>query len=221
MATIIKPNEPQRASGAAFRAVAYDLTDMAAQADSYLGTVRGQAAQIVEQAKREADAIRQQAEVAGKRAAEQAIERILDEKVAQQMKTLIPALQSAVRQVEDAKQAWLKHWERCAVELAAKIAGRLVRGELERRPEISGAWIRESLQLAAGAGDVTIRLNPADEETLARQAQQMAAVFAPLAKVSIVADETITPGGCRLITEFGSIDHQIETQLERVKQELS
>jgi flagellar assembly protein FliH len=221
MATIIKTDEPQRQSGAAFRAVAYDLTDMAAQADSYLGSVRGQAAQIVEQAKREADAIRQQAETAGRRAAEQALERILDEKVAQQMKTLTPALQSAVRQVEDAKQAWLRHWEACAVELAVKIAGRLVRGELQRRPEISAAWIRESLQLAAGRGDVTIRLNPADQETLSRQVQQLAAVFASLAKVTVVADETITPGGCKLVTEFGTVDQQLEAQLERVKEELS
>jgi flagellar assembly protein FliH len=221
MATIIKTHEPQRQSGSALRAVAYDLTDMAAQADSYLGTVRGQAAQIVEQAKREADAIRQQAEAAGKRAAEQAIERILDEKVAQQMKTLTPALQAAVRQVEDARQAWLRHWEACAVELAVKIAGRLVRSELQRKPEISAAWIRESLQLAAGSGDVTIRLNPADQETLAKQAQQLAAVFAPLAKLTVVADESISPGGCKLITEFGSIDQQLETQLERVKEELA
>jgi flagellar assembly protein FliH len=221
MATIIKTDEPQRQSGSAFRAVAYDLTDMAAQADSYLGSVRGQAAQIVEQAKREADAIRQQAETAGRRAAEQAIERILDEKVAQQMKTLTPALQSAVRQVEDAKQAWLRHWEACTVELAVKIAGRLVRGELQRRPEISAAWIRESLQLAAGSGDVTIRLNPADQETLSRQVQQLAAVFAPLAKVTVVADETISPGGCKLVTEFGTVDQQLEAQLERVKEELS
>jgi flagellar assembly protein FliH len=221
MATIIKSHEPQRPSGTALRAVAYDLTDMAAQANNYLGTVRGQAAKIVEQAQREADAIRQQAEAAGRRAAEQAIERILDEKVGQQMKTLTPALQGAVKQVEDAKQAWLRHWEACAMELAVQIAGRLVRGELQRRPEISAAWIRESLQLTAGSGDVTIRLNPADQETLARQAQQMAAIFAPLAKLTIAADETISPGGCRLVTEFGTIDQQLETQLERVKQELS
>ncbi len=221
MATIIKTNEPQRQSGSAFRTVAYDLTDMAAQADNYLGTVRGQAAQIVEQAKREADAIRQQAEAAGKRAAEQAIERILDEKVAQQMKTLTPALQAAVRQVEDAKQAWLRHWERCTLELAVKIAGRLVRGERARQPEIRAAWVREALQLAAGSGDVTIRLNPADQDALSRQVQQLAAVFAPLAKVTVLADEAISPGGCKLVTEFGTVDQQLEAQLERVKEELS
>jgi flagellar assembly protein FliH len=221
MATIIKQYEPQRQSGSALRAVAYDLTDMAAQADNYLGTVRGQAAQIVEQARQEADAIRKNAEAAGKRAAEQAIERILDEKIAQQMKTLTPALQSAVRQVEDAKQQWLRHWEGCAVELAVKIAGRLVRGELQRKPELSAAWIREALQLAAGSGDVTIRLNPADQQTLAKQVAQLAAVFAPLAKVTVVPDESISLGGSKLVTEFGSIDEQLETQLERVKEELS
>jgi flagellar assembly protein FliH len=221
MATIIKIHEPQRPSGTAFRAVAYDLTDMSAQADSYLANVRRQAAEIVEQAKREADAVRKDAEVAGRRAAEQAIERILDEKVAKQMKTLTPALQAAVKQVEDAKQSWLRRWESSAVELAVAIAGRLVRGEIQRRPEISAAWIRESLQLAAGSADVTVRLNPADHETLARQVQQLATLFTPLAKLSVVPDESITPGGCKLVTEFGMIDQQLETQLERVKEELS
>ena len=88
-----------RASGTAFRHVAYDLTDMAAEADGYLGGVRREAPKIVEQARREAAAIRQQAEAAGRRAAEEAIERILDEKVAKQMKTLTPALQAAVAQI--------------------------------------------------------------------------------------------------------------------------
>ncbi len=220
MATIIKTHTPQRPSGAAFRGVAYDLTDMAAQAEDYLGAVRGQAAQIVQQAKREAAAVRQDAEVAGRAAAEQAIERILDEKVAKQMQTLTPALTAAVKQVEDAKQDWLRHWESSAVELAVAIAGRLVRGEVARRPEIGVQWLRESLQLAAGSGDVTIRLNPADRQTLERQVHQLAAVFAPLATVNVIADEAVSPGGCRLSTEFGTIDQQLETQLDRIKQEL-
>ena len=92
MATIIKTQSTPQSSGTAYRAVAYDLSDMEAQADGYLDSVRAEAAKIVEAARREADAIRQSAEAAGRRAAEQAIERILDEKVAQQMKTLTPAL---------------------------------------------------------------------------------------------------------------------------------
>jgi len=221
MATIIKTHMPQQPSGTAFRGVAYDLTDMAAQADQYLAKVRAEAAKIVDQARQEAEAIRQSAEAAGRQAAEQAIERILDDKVAKQMKTLTPALQAAARQVADAKQDWLRHWESAATDVALSIAARVVRGEIERRPEISVDWIRESLLLASGKGTVTIQLHPGDYETLERQVRQLSAAFAPLAAVNVVADEAITPGGCRLLTEFGAIDYRLETQLERIKQELS
>jgi F0F1-type ATP synthase membrane subunit b/b' len=132
MATIIKP-EMLTASGTALRHVAYDLTDMAAEADGYLVGVRREAAKIVEQARRDGAAVRQDAEAAGRRAAEEAIDRILDEKVAQQMKTLTPALQAAAQQIRDSQQSWLKQWESAAVELACAIAARLVRGELAWR----------------------------------------------------------------------------------------
>jgi flagellar assembly protein FliH len=201
--------------------VAYDLTDMAAQASDYHRSVEQDAVAIVASARREAAAIRSDAEAAGRRAAEQAIDRILDEKVARQMTTLTPALRAAVQQISEAKQDWLRHWEQSAVGLAVAIAERLVRGELARRPEIALDWIRQSLELAAGSGDVAIHLNPGDAQTIERQVEHLTAEFCPLAAARIVADETISPGGCRIVTEFGSIDGQLEAQLERIKQELS
>lgn len=220
MATIIKPESFESASGTALRHVAYDLTDMAAEADDYLGGVRREANKIVEQARREAEAIRQQAEAAGRRAAEEAIERILDEKVAKQMKTLTPALQSAVAQIQEARQDWLRHWEAAAVDLAAGIAARLVRGELSRRPEITVAWVREALELVTGCGEIAIQLNPSDRQALERQVSQLSAAMHPTATVKLVDDSMIAPGGCRVVTEFGSVDMQIETQLERIKAEI-
>lgn len=221
MATIIKQEAWQQASGTAFRQVAYDLTDMAAEADDYLGGVRREAAKIVEQARRDAAAVRQEAEAAGRRAAEQAIERILDEKVAKQMTTLTPALQAAVEQIREAKQAWLLHWESRAVDLAAAIAARLVRGELSRQPQITLTWVREALELATGAGEFAIHLNPDDHQGLERQVAQLAAAVNPTATVRLAADASVSAGGCRVITEFGSVDMQIESQLERIKQELN
>jgi flagellar assembly protein FliH len=221
MATIIRTPSLPQSSGTAYRAVAYDLTDMEAQADGYLDSVRADAAKIVEAARREADAIRQAAESAGRRAAEQAIERILDEKVAQQMKTLTPALEAAAQQIGEAKQDWLRHWESTAVDMAVAIAGRLTRSELARRPEIAVEWIREALALTAGRGEVAVRLNPGDYQVLERQVRQLAETLAPLAELRLVADEAITPGGCRVATEFGVIDNQLETQLDRIKQELA
>ena len=221
MATIIKPETLQNASGTALRGVAYDFADMAARATDYHRSIEQDAAEIVAAARKEAAAIRGDAEAAGRRAAEQAIERILDEKVAQQMKTLTPALRAAVEQISEAKQDWLRHWEQSAVDLAVAIAERLVQGELARRPEIALDWIRQSLELAAGSGEVAIHLHPGDHHTIQRQVEQLAAAFCPLATVRIVADEAISPGGCQIVTEFGSLDGQLEAQLERIKQELS
>jgi flagellar assembly protein FliH len=220
MATIIKPDLHEHGSGTAFRHVAYDLTDMSAGADDYLHGVRREAAKIVEQAQREAEAVRKQAEAAGKRAAEEAIERILDEKVAKQMQTLTPALQAAVAQIRDARQEWIGQWESSAVALAAAMARRIVRGELTRQPEISPQWVREALSLVAGSGEIAIHLHPSDQRALERQMPRIAAAMHPTATVRLAADDAITAGGCRVVTEFGSVDMQLEAQLDRIQQEL-
>jgi len=221
MATIIKRESPLHASGTELRKVAYDLTDLSSQGDVYLQEVRTEAAKIVQQAEQEAAEIRQQAQAAGKQAAEAAIERILDEKVAKQLKTLTPALASAVKQIEDARQDWLRHWESSATQLACAIAARIIRSELQTQPKIALQWVQESLQMLAGAGEITVRLHPTDHETLGSQVRQLAEVFHPAATANIVADPSLSKGGCRIETEFGSIDQQIETQLKRLQQELS
>jgi flagellar assembly protein FliH len=221
MATIIKPPSHAQSSGTAYRHVAYDLTDMAAEADQYLNGVRGEAAKIVDQARQEAATVRREAEAAGKRAAEEAIERILDEKVAKQMKTLTPALENAVEQIRQAKDDWLRQWETRALSLASAIAMRLVRSELSRRPELALAWIREALELATGSGEIVIKLHPGDYQGIERQVALIAAAMHPTATVRLTADESISLGGCRVATEFGNVDMQLEAQLARIQQELS
>lgn len=221
MATIIKMETQTHPSGTPLRRVAYDLRDFSGQADDYLDRVRAEAAKIVLQAKQEAGKIRAQAEQAGRQAAEEAIEKLLDDKVAKQMRTLTPALQTAVAQIVDSQADWQRHWEKSIVELACAFAKRLVRRELKQQPEIALEWIREALQLAGGAAEITLRLHPHDLITLQTQVEQLAAVFSPAAPARIVGDETISLGGCRLETQFGSIDQQLETQLTRISEELS
>ena len=220
MATIIKNQQQFQPSGTPVRSVAFDLSDMADQADDYLDSVRAEAARIIQQAKQESAAVRQHAEETGRKAAQDAVEKILDEKVAKQMKTLTPALATAVQQINDSRQEWLRHWESAVIQLACAIAARIMRREIESHPEITTTWIEEALRLSAGAAEITVRLNPTDYETLGSQASRLAEEFSPAAPAKVVADEAISVSGCRVETEFGSIDQQIETQLARIAQEL-
>lgn len=221
MATIIKHQHQAQPSGTLLRTTAYNLTDMAGQAQDYLTTVRQEASLMVQQARQEAEAIRQQAEQAGRQAAQDAIEEILDKKVGQQMQSLLPALETAVSQIEDSKQQWLQYWETSILQLSTSIAAHVIRRELKTEPELSLEWIREALQLAAGSAEVSVHLHPHDLNTLRGEVDRLAAIFCPLAKGHIMADPSITAGGCRVETQFGTIDVQLEAQLARVEQELA
>ena len=150
---------------------------MRGQASNYLGVVREEAAKIVQAAHAEAEQIRRQAEAAGRKAAEAAVERILDEKVARRMDTLVPALEQLVAQVNDAKSELLGHWQRSAVRVATAIAERIIRRELQREPQITLDLVEEALRLAAGTADITVRMNPTDYENLGPQVERLAAAL--------------------------------------------
>jgi flagellar assembly protein FliH len=222
MATVIKSNslhEPP--SGKALRTIAFRFDDIADEANEYLDTVREEAAKIIQQAHQKAERIRQEATASGRQAAMDAAHQVLDEKVARQMDTLLPALETAIRGIEDARHEWLAHWERSVVSLAAAIASRVIRRELTAAPEIAIELIRDALSLAAGADELTLHLNPIDHANLGPQVERLAAATAQLAPTDIVADESVDLGGCRVVTSFGEVDQRIEAQLKRIVEELT
>ncbi|TWU27800.1 FliH/SctL family protein [Bythopirellula polymerisocia] len=221
MATIIKNDSQAFATGQPVREVAYDLTDFSGQAENYLDRVRAEATKIVQKAKQEAATVRAQAEAAGRQAAQEAIEQILDEKVAKQMRSLSPALQAAIGQIVDSRADWQHHWEGAIIDLACSIAARIVRREISNRPEIPLTWIRESLELAGNAAEITLHLNASDLNTLRNQVQRLTETMSPAAPARIVPNEEITAGGCRVETKFGVIDMQLETQLQRLAEEMT
>jgi flagellar assembly protein FliH len=222
MAIIIRKDSPDYArSGRAAEPVAFSFSDIRSQADDYLQTVRQEAAKIVQKTHREAEQIRRQAEAAGRKAAEAAIERILDEKVAKRMQSLVPALEQLVSQINDAKGQLLAEWERSALVVISRVSERIIRRELERQPEIAVDLIADALRLAAGSAEITLHINPTDYENLGPQIELLASTLARLAPSQIVADDEISLGGCRVETKFGAVDTQIESQLRRIQEDLN
>jgi flagellar assembly protein FliH len=222
MATIIrKDGSRQSATGRPAQPVAFSFADMRGQADDYLGSVRSEAAKIVQQAHKQAEVIRHDAEVAGRKAAEAAVERILDEKVGKRMATLIPALELLVRQINDTKGELQNHWERSALKVSTAIAERIIRRELKHDPQITLDSIADALRLAAGSAEITLHISPTDYENLGSQVERLATTLCQLSPSQIVADAAITAGGCRVETRFGEIDQQIESQLRRIEEDLA
>lgn len=220
MATILRHREAAPHDTAP-RPAAFTLSDMASQGDDYVHRIRQEAATIISEAKAEADRIRKAAEAEGRAAADEHINRLLDERVGGKLETLRPALDGVVNELRVARGEWLEHWRGRAVALAAKMAERLVRRELEKDPAIGEAWLTEALTLAAGASDLTVRLAPIDYEHLRGHAERLAESMGGLGEARFLSDDSITPGGCRVETRHGAIDQQLETQLDRLTEELT
>lgn len=188
--------------------------------DSYLKRVRAEAGRIIAEAQKQAAHIKTRAQAEGQQAAVQAAQAAMRSQLDQQLKHVLTALESAAQQIAHSRHAWQQHWEEQAVELAAHLARRICRDELSKKPEITHAWIREALDLAAGSGKVVVRLNPDDHRALEDQVQQIARRLTGVGAVQIVADAAVSPGGCRVETEFGTLDQQLDAQLARLTEEL-
>lgn len=188
--------------------------------DSYLKRVRGEAARIVADAQKQATQVKAKAQLEGQQAAIEAAQAAMRSQLDQQLQNVLAALQAASEQIIHSRHAWQQLWERQTVALATALARRICRQELATNPQISREWIREALELAIGSGAVILRLNPADHGALRDHVEAIAARLAGIGGIQIVADPAVESGGCRVDTEFGSIDQQLETQLARLTEEL-
>ncbi len=221
MATIIKSGSSEaRLSGTHVNRADFRFEDFEAKAEQYLDQVRSEAAGIIQDAHQQAAQIRQAAEAAGRQSAMEAAERVLDEKVGQRLQTLLPALQQAVRGIEDSRHDWIRNWERGTLRLATGIASRIVRRQIEIDPTLPLEWIQEALSLAAGSGVIRLHLHPSDAESLGGNVDAMLADVGKLGTCEVVQDANVAIGGCRVTTEFGEIDQQLETQFARIEEEL-
>ena len=189
--------------------------------NAYLEKVRAEANAIIAKARQEAANLQAQAAEQGKKAAMQAAEQALKGKVDQQLQTIIPAMQQAVNAMLDARQTWQQHWEKQGLNLATAIAERIIRREMAQRPEIQLDLIREALELAAGSPRLTLRLNPADHAALGDRVTGLTQQLARVGETRVVADPAVSTGGCRVESEFGTVDQQLEVQLARITEELA
>ncbi len=219
MAGIIKAGKLHQGAKVA-QHVEFNLDDMTGRAEEYLGSVKRRAAHIVSSAREQAEGIKTEAQQQGRQSATQAACQAAEAAVERQWQQVLPALHEAVEELRQLKIRWMQQWENNAVKLAVAIAERIVRRQLQLQPEICEQWIREALELAAGSHRVKLQLNPADFEALAECRQALAAEFENLAPTDIVPHDEVQAGGCRVVTEFGEIDHQLETQLARIQEEL-
>lgn len=124
----------------------------------------------------------------------------------------------AVALLQEDHEKWRERAEPEAVELALKIAERVIGDIAMADPRVVRATAVRAAQAARGRGDVAIRVHP--ESAAVLQADVTALQAALGVMVRIVEDETLSPPDCVVHTAVGDIDARVATQLMAIRRVL-
>lgn len=212
--------------------VAFNFEDVRERCEAEIAEARQQAAAILEQARldiaEERRKLLEDAQQIGRDEGLKTAEQDIENRAAELARTwadeglqsTLPAMQEVGKTLSRERAKWLADWEADVIRLAVGIAEKIVRRQIDTNPSIAPELIRETLNLVTSAARLRIRLHPKDADNLGGFENDIAGAINGIAEVDVVPDETIAAGGCVLETEHGRIDARIETQLERIANEL-
>jgi flagellar biosynthesis/type III secretory pathway protein FliH len=207
------------------KAVVLDLRDLAAQAREIILDSRKEAAAILAGAKTQAAKIKVEAAQAGQAegfargtaqgTAQGAAQAHADAEAQLQAQTaeLVDLAKAIVAQLAAAKDQALAHMRQdmlnLSLQLASKIVGQIAVSDIGA----ARANLEKVLQLCSGGGEIVLKVNPGQLRRLQAHCGELTEALAVQGPVRLLADESVGPGGVKLISGSGEIDATIETQL--------
>ncbi len=230
---------------------AFQFADLQQKADAYLQRVRQQAQQIQQSAQSELESWRQDAidkvqqetlqmrqeaqqqfdqahkqgyELGfdqGLKEAREDIQGTVKKHLDERLDKVFPAIDAALDQLELKQKQWVAQWESAAIRLAMAVAEKILRSELTAAPDKIIPALHDALDLTVRTQQVRIRLSVDDYDTLLPEMNTLLEKFQRIGKTEIVPDSTLLTGDCVVETPMGEIDLKIQSQLERIAEELT
>ena len=118
------------------------------------------------------------------------------------------------------KKRLLADSEEVVVRLSCEIARRIVTKMAEMDEEMILEIVRNALGHLGDKQKVTIRVNPADAETLRSHGDELAEATGAGSTVEIAEDVRIKRGGCLIEGESGSVEAQLDRQVDMIEKAL-
>ena len=105
-------------------------------------------------------------------------------------------------------------------QLALAVARRVTKRQAAIDPDVLTSNLTEAMKLVVKSADVRVAIHPAQRKTLDAALPKLALQYATLTHVQIIEDPSIFPGGCRVFTEHGQVNADLDSQLDRIAGQL-
>lgn len=221
-----------KANVAPTTAAVFSLRDVEAEARAILDNARARAGQLIKAAQEEAERIRgeryragfaegrtagyREGHAEGLKAGHESAFKAHGEK----LQNLVAALADASQKLEASRRKLETETVLDVVRLAVAIGRRVAHRLAEVEPEVVKANVAEALRMVVQASAVKVALHPSQLSVLEKELPAIRAMFPRLQQVELVADESLAPGGCRLLVGSGMVDADLDKQLDRVVADL-
>ena len=227
--TVIKQNQ---AMPLIKEAIVLDLGDVARQAQKLRAVAKAKARQIIESAATKATQLSHVAQEEGHRKGyAQGLAQGLEEG---RQTGRDEALKQFTQQLESIQQGWLdalEHWQndrttldrharRAVLQFAVRFAEKIIHRTVTVDHEVIVDQVAAALSHVLRPTDVTLRISPSDRSLLEQAMPRLKARLPQLQHVHWVDDPDLTTGGCVVSYGQGQIDASIETQLQRLVEQM-
>jgi len=188
--------------------------DFGQQTQEILQQARGEAEEIIAEARQQAARLQQEteqhieqllAQLAGQEAA-----KVREEQTAR----FEAAAEELLERFQQAADMTLENLGAQVGALAAGVAGKVIHRKVAADDEIILDAVAEALRQLSDIKRLRIVLNPADQPVVSGHQQALLRQVGQLDSVEIVSDEAIERGGCLLDSDRGEVDGRISSQLE-------
>jgi flagellar assembly protein FliH len=131
------------------------------------------------------------------------------------------ALGRGLEEVARLRESLLSGSSHDMLRLVMTVARQVVQTEISINQELVLKTIERALQAAVQADSHRILVAPEDLALVKEKKPLFLASIHGLKNVTIEADPSVSPGGCRLESELGEVDATVESQLEEIRRTLT
>ena len=203
---------------------ALDAADLYAEAETALQSARAEAAELVEDAKTQAEALReaawQEGFHAGSLEARAAVEAELRTDWAMRQEALRSELDAIASDIGEARAKLWQSQESEMVALALDIARQVIKTEVSQNHVVVQAVLANALRRITDKDKVRVRVSIANAPRVKKAREDLMEIVDGLLFIEIVEDRRVGDGGCVIETNAGTIDAKIETQIAEVARAL-
>ena len=128
------------------------------------------------------------------------------------------ALGEAVQGIDALRTDVVEAVEADAIELALALAGKILAGAFQARPELVVEVVQGALRRISDRRRITVLVNPADLEVVRAAIGELTAQGSGVELCDVQSDERVGAGSAIVRTAEGEVDASVHTQLERARE---